>query len=96
MPSLSPTMTSATIQKWHIKSGDLTTNYQLILQMAVQNLTALEEDKKETIVELEILEELEAVAIIATEGRMVRNGDPLATFIESGEESLDDSLHVQV
>ena len=87
MPSLSPTMTSATIQKWYIKSGDVTTNYQLILQMAVRNLTALEDGRSENIVELEILEELAVDTIIAAVGNTVCSGDPLVTFVEPEEDN---------
>ena len=82
MPLLSPSMTSATIRKWYVKSGDWTSNYQLILELTVKNLTALEENSCVSTIEMEILEELFVTQILQGEGAEVKCGEPLAIMLE--------------
>ena len=81
MPKLSPTMTGGTIEKWTIKPGDLTEQYQLIAEISTKSLLKVSDGQKE-VLEVEIIEEAFLAKVLVEVGETVPVGCPIALFCE--------------
>ena len=90
MPSLSPEMKNATIDKWHIQEGQRVEMYGLVLDVSTNSLTAHSDDRSRLEIELQE-EDLFVCKILQPEGSIVKPGDPLVIFGDSEQCLLSDS-----
>lgn len=104
MPRLSPSMTRATIEKWHLRPAQFANSYQLALEVSTDDLTADAEidktvpvndsdtdsqrKKPRHFLDIEILEDMYVARLLGIEGRSYLAGEPIALFCDDEKDIL--------
>ena len=88
MPRLSPSMQKGKILKWFIKPKDFVKSYQLILEISTKTLQEVNNEENESVMEIELLEDMFVADILVKEGEECKVGQAIASFCDEEEDIL--------